>query len=55
MGEKRTAYRILVVKPEGKGPLGRLKLKWADNIKIDLREIESGGMDWIGLAQNREQ
>jgi hypothetical protein len=38
-GEKRNAYRIFVGKPEGKGPLGRLRCSWEDAIKIDLREI----------------
>jgi hypothetical protein len=41
--------------PEGKRPLGRPKLKWVDNIKMDLRDIEWDGMDWIDLAQNRDQ
>jgi hypothetical protein len=54
-GEKKNAYRILVGKPEEKRPLGTPRLKWEDNIKIDLREIEWGGMDWIDLAQNRHQ
>jgi hypothetical protein len=46
---------ILVGKPEGKRPLGKLRRKWVDNIKMDLREIEWGGMDWIYLAQDRDQ
>jgi hypothetical protein len=45
MGETRNAYRILVGKPEGKRPLGRPRRRWVDNIK----------MDWIELAQNRNQ
>jgi hypothetical protein len=44
MGEK-SAYRILVGKPEGKRPLGRPRRRWEDNIMMDLREIEWGGMD----------
>jgi hypothetical protein len=54
-GEKRNAYRILVGKPEGKRPLGRPRRRWDDNIKMNLREIGWGGMDWIDLAQDRDQ
>jgi hypothetical protein len=49
MGEKRSAYRILVGKPEGNRPLGRPWCRWVDNIKIDLIEIGWDGMGWIGL------
>jgi hypothetical protein len=55
MGDKKNAYRILVGKPEGKRPLGRPRRSWEDNIRMDLREIGWGGMDWINLAQNRYQ
>jgi hypothetical protein len=55
MEEKRNAYRIFVGKPKGKRPLGRPRRRWVDNIKIDLREIGLGGMDWIHLAQDRDQ
>jgi hypothetical protein len=54
-GEKRNAYRILVGKPEGKRTLGRTKRRWMDNIKIDLREIRCDVMDWIDVAQDRDQ
>jgi hypothetical protein len=54
MGEKRNACRILVGKPEGKRPLGRPRCRWEDNIRMDLREIGWGGMDWIDLAQDRD-
>jgi hypothetical protein len=54
-GEKRNAYRILVGKPEGKRPLGRPRRRWVDTIKIDHRERRWGGMDWINLAQDRDQ
>jgi hypothetical protein len=50
MGARRGAYRALVGKPEGTRPLGRLRRRWEDNIKIDLREVGWGGMDWINLA-----
>jgi hypothetical protein len=55
MGEKRNSYRILVGKPEGKRPLGRPRRRWEGNIIMDLREIGWGGMDWIDLAQDRDQ
>jgi hypothetical protein len=55
MGAKRNAYRILVGKPEGKRLLGRPRRRWVDNIKIDLRQIRWDGMDWIDLAQDRDQ
>jgi hypothetical protein len=44
-----------VGKPEGKRPLGRPRRRWAHNIKIDPLEIGSGGVDWIGLAQDRDK
>jgi hypothetical protein len=53
MGEKRVAYRILVGRPEGEGPLGRPRSRWEDNIKMDLQEVGWWGMDWIELAQDR--
>jgi hypothetical protein len=53
MGEKRSAYRLLVGKLEGKRPLGRPRCGWLDNIKMDLLEIGWGGVDWIVLVQNR--
>jgi hypothetical protein len=55
MGEKRNAYRLLVGKPEGMRPLGRPRHRWEDNIKMDLLEIGWGGVDWIGLAQDRDK
>jgi hypothetical protein len=55
IGEKRNTYRILVGKPRGKRPLGRPRGRWADNIKMDLREIEWVGMYWIDVTQDRDQ
>ena len=53
MGERGGAYRVLVVKPEGKRPLGRSRCRWEDNIKMDFQEVGCGGMDWIEVAQVR--
>ena len=55
MGEMRGVYRVLVGKPEGKRPLGRPRRRWEDNIKMDLQELGCGGMDWIGLVQDRNR
>jgi hypothetical protein len=49
-GENMNVYRILVGKPEGKRPLGKPRRRWEDNIKMNLREIGWGGMDWFDLA-----
>ena len=42
-------------KPDGKRPLGRPRCRWEDNIKMDLREVICGGMDWIELVQDRDR
>jgi hypothetical protein len=55
MEQTRNAYRILVGKPEGKRTLGRPRCRWVDNIKIDPRVTEYGGIDWNDLAQDRDQ
>jgi hypothetical protein len=47
MGEDRKVYKVLVGKPEGKRPPGRPRLRWEDGIRMDLREIGLGGVDWI--------
>jgi hypothetical protein len=44
-----------VGKPEGRRPLGRPRRRWEDNIKIDLREVGWGGVDWIDVVQNRDR
>jgi hypothetical protein len=54
MGEVRNVY-MLVRKPEGRRPLGTLRCRWEDNIKMDLREMGFGDMDWIHLAQDRDR
>jgi hypothetical protein len=55
MGEMRGAYNILVGRPEGRRPLGRPRRTWEVNIKMDLREIGFGDVDWIHWAQDRER
>jgi hypothetical protein len=55
MGEVRGAYNILVGRPEGRRLLGRPRRRWEDNIKVDLREIWFGDVDWINLAYDRDR
>ena len=55
MGEEWEAYRVLVGKPEGKRPLGRPRLRWVDNIRMDVLVVGCGYMDWSGLAQDRDR
>jgi hypothetical protein len=54
MGEGRGEYRVLVVKPEEKRPLGRPRRRCEDNITMDLQEVGGGCEDWLGLAQDRD-
>jgi hypothetical protein len=55
MEKKETCTGVLVRKREGKGPLGKPRPRWEDNIKADLQELGYGGMDWIELTQNRDR
>ena len=48
-------YRVLLRKPEGRTPLGRLRRRWVDNIRMDFQEVGCGYVDWIGLAQDRDR
>jgi len=48
-------YRVLVGKPEEKGPMGRPRGRWVDNIRMDLQEVGCGYIDWIELAQDRDR
>ena len=54
-GEKRNAYRLLVGKPERKRPQGKPRLRLKHNIRVDIRVIGWDGVDWIDLAQDRDQ
>ena len=51
----RGTYTILVGKPEGNRPLGRLRHRWENNIKMDFQEVGWRGMDWINPAQKRDR
>jgi hypothetical protein len=55
MGEKRSAYRLLVGKPEGRRPLGKPRHRRLDNIRMDPVDVGWGDVDWIGLAQDRDR
>jgi hypothetical protein len=55
MGDVKGAYNILVERPGGRRPLGRTRRRWEDNIKMDLREIGFGDVDWIHWAQDRDR
>jgi hypothetical protein len=55
MGEVRNAYNILVGKSEGRRPVGRPRRRREDNIRMDLREMGFGDVDWIYLAQDRDR
>jgi hypothetical protein len=55
MGKGRKVYKVLVGKPEGKRPLGRPRHRWEDGIRMGLREIGLGGVEWIRLSQDRDR
>jgi hypothetical protein len=55
MGEERKLHKILVGNPEGKRPLARPRRGWKYGIRMDLREIGLGGVDWIRLSQDRDR
>ena len=55
MRERRDVDRVLVGKSEGKRPLGRNRCKLDNNIKMDLLEVELGGIEWIDLTQERDR
>jgi hypothetical protein len=55
MGGERKLYKVYVGKLEGKRPLGRPRHRWEDGIRMDLKEIGLGNVDWIRLAQDRDR
>jgi len=54
-GERRRVYKVLVGKPEGKRPIGRHRIRWEDNIKMDLQNVGRGDMNWIELARDMDR
>jgi hypothetical protein len=54
-GERRDVHRIVVRKREGKRPPGISRLRWEDNIKMEIKKVGCGGVDCIDLAQNRDR
>jgi hypothetical protein len=54
MGDVSGAYNVLAGRPEGRRPLGRSRRRYEDNIKMDLREVGFGDVDWIHWAQDRD-
>ena len=55
MGERKGVYRVLMVKPEGKRPLGSPRRRWENNIKMELQEVGCGSIDWIYLVYGRDR
>jgi hypothetical protein len=55
IGRGEACTWFLVGKPEEKRPLGRLRRRWEDNIKVDLQEVGSGAVDWNEVAQDRDR
>jgi hypothetical protein len=55
MGEERKVYKVSAGKPEGKRPLGRPRHRWEEWVRMDLREIGLGCVDWIRLVQGRDR
>jgi hypothetical protein len=55
IGDRRSVYRVLVGKLEGKSPLGRPRHRWEKNIKMNLQKVECGRMDQIEMAQDRDR
>jgi hypothetical protein len=55
MREGRGVHRVLVMRPEGKRPLGKPRRRWEDNIKMDLQEVGGSYWDWMELAQDRDR
>jgi hypothetical protein len=55
MGDRRSVYGVLEVKPQGKRLLGKPMRRREHNIKIDIQDVGSGGMDWIHLTQGRDR
>jgi hypothetical protein len=55
MGEEIKVYKVLVVNPEGRRPLGRPRRRWENGVRMYLRKIGLGSVDWIRLSQDRDR
>ena len=55
MGDRKGTFEVLVGRPQGRRPLGRIRRKWGDNSKMDLQLVEWGGMECVALAQDRDR
>jgi len=55
IGEERVVHRVLMGKPEGKGPLGRPRRRWEDKVKMVLQAVGGDCGDWMELAQDRDR
>jgi len=55
MGGKRRLYCILVVRPDGRKPLGRPRRRWEDNVRRDFRDVGVRDENWLDIAQDRTQ
>jgi hypothetical protein len=55
VGKRKAAYSVLVGKPKGERPLGRIRRRWQENRKLDLEEVKCGGLDWTDLSQERDR
>jgi hypothetical protein len=51
---ERNVYKVLMGKPEGKRQVGRPRRRWEEGIRMDVREIGLGSVDWIQLAEDRD-
>jgi len=51
MADRRGVYRVFIGRPDGKGPLGKPRRRWEDNIEMDLQEVGRGTKNWIAVGE----